>query len=178
MHQRNHIKCPRRIDRRKSSIVLLASAPNHELYNEWEVSFISTRDSQNHYSKTTCKSKTWGPIHVQGQENIKKSNLLTNFIYNAHTGACAMNILSNNSSTKTNRFVFAINANLQPSKIDFLRLGALFWETCHTCGLKLGQNRFLCNKCPTSSPNSKVRRLGCLNSSHVWACLTITSINS
>jgi hypothetical protein len=105
LHQRNHIKRPRGIDRRKSSIVLLAPAPNHELYNEWEVSFIITRDSQNHYSKTTCKSKTWGPIHVQGQENIKKSNLLTNFIHNAHTGACAMNILQNKSSSKTSRFV-------------------------------------------------------------------------
>ena len=40
--------------------ILLAPAPNHEDYNEREVSFIMQETLKTSLTNTTCKCKTWG----------------------------------------------------------------------------------------------------------------------
>ena len=50
----------------KPSIVL-APAPNHEFYNEWEVSFIMQETLKTTFSKPLVKLKHGDSIHVQSQ---------------------------------------------------------------------------------------------------------------
>ena len=50
----------------KPSIVL-APTPNHEVYNEWEVSFITQETLKTTFTKPLVKLKHGDSIHVQSQ---------------------------------------------------------------------------------------------------------------